>query len=44
MEVCIIRDTMGVTGNNKLEFQRLREHQLFKGKGSHVEHPLVWHL
>jgi hypothetical protein len=39
--MCIIRNMMGIARNNKLEFQRLLEHHLFKGEGSHVEHPLV---
>jgi hypothetical protein len=29
MEVCIIKDTMDVAQNNKLEFQKLFEHHPF---------------
>jgi hypothetical protein len=44
MEVCIIKDTMGVARNNRLEFQRLHEHHPLYGEGSYVEHPLEGHL
>jgi hypothetical protein len=29
MEVCIIKDMMGVVGKNELKFQRLTEHHPF---------------
>jgi hypothetical protein len=32
MEVCIVKDSMGIAQNNKLKFQRLLEHHHFKEK------------
>jgi hypothetical protein len=44
MEVCIIKNMMGVAQNNELKFQRLLEHHPLWEAGPHVEHPLTLHF